>query len=325
MKFKHSLNVFIDNFSVTYKQLLYRLIITVLASALMITCLYPFVHEMINSSAFTSLVENVKNFVSGLLKGEVGNLSEISGKITESYKQVFVLLETRMVQIVLSALLLLLVYIAEKWFMGLGNYTTAVIVNDKMALRATSPFVGTMISHLKEACIYNLIYVPLSILYDIVVFVLLFAILHMLMINIPWFFFSVFLFALLVIMSLAVKMTFTSDWLPALIRGKMTNKAAIAYSFKRQGKNTLNVLSNYVVIILVILATNMFAAVFTFGVGILLTIPSSYILIISFEFVNYYDREEIRYFVDKNTIVKPEKEHIITREEFFKGLDGEDQ
>ena len=50
-----------------------------------------------------------------------------------------------------------------------------------------------------------------------------------------------------------------------------------------------------------------------------MTIPSSYVILICFEFVNYYDREEIRYFVDKNTIIKPEKERALSREEFFRG------
>ena len=53
----------------------------------------------------------------------------------------------------------------------------------------------------------------------------------------------------------------------------------------------------------------------------LLTIPASYVILISFEFVNYYDREELKYFLDKDTIVKSEKEHIPTREEFFRGTE----
>ena len=45
----------------------------------------------------------------------------------------------------------------------------------------------------------------------------------------------------------------------------------------------------------------------------------SYIIFICFEFVNYYDREELKYFIDKNTIIKPERERAVTREEFFRG------
>ena len=70
---------------------------------------------------------------------------------------------------------------------------------------------------------------------------------------------------------------------------------------------------------LIIFAVNVCAVIFTFGVGALITVPASYVLLNCFQLVNYYDREELKYFLDKHTIIKPEKEEVITREEFFKG------
>ena len=117
-------------------------------------------------------------------------------------------------------------------------------------------------------------------------------------------------------------MTMTSDWLPALIRGKMKQGAALRYAFLRKNKNTLNVFSNYSVIVLIIVALNMAAIILTFGAGLLLTVPSSYVMLLSFEFVNYYDREDIKYFLDDRTIISSEKERPLSREEFFHG-DGD--
>jgi hypothetical protein len=114
-------------------------------------------------------------------------------------------------------------------------------------------------------------------------------------------------------------MTFTSDWLPSLIYGKKNNRQAMKYSFGRKNKSTATVLSNFIVMVLVILAVNVASIFFTFGAGLLISVPASYLLIISFEFVNYCDDNNVRYFTDRNTIIKPEKEHTPTREEFFKG------
>lgn len=319
MKFKHTFHVFVDNFSITYKQLLYRLIITAIALAIGITCLYPFVKDFINSEALNLIFGNIKNFFLGLLDGEVNSISNTSSTLKDTYEMLIELFRTRIAEIALMGLLMLLLYIVQKWFAGLGNYATAVLINDKMALRARSPFMGTMISHLKEAAIYNLIYVPLSILYDIVIYSVLFVILFFMLNGIQFFIIDMFLFSLMTVMAAALKLTFTCDWLPALIRGKMNNRQAIRFSFSRKGKNTFNIYSNFVVLVLIIIAGNFAAAFFTMGVGALLTIPASYIILISFEFVNYYDREEIRYFLDKNTIIKPEKERAMTLEEFFTG------
>lgn len=322
MKFKHSFHVLVDNFSVTYKQLLYRLVIMIVAFGIGWGLLTPFMRDFINSEAFNSLYSGVQNFIQNLLNGKVEELAGISEKINSAYEQLIHLVQTRISELVLTALLLLVLLIVEKWFTGLGNYTTAVIVNDKMSLRTKSPFMRTLISHFKEAAIYNLIYVPLSVLYDVIVAAALIAILFFLLKGLN-FIIAIFLFVLIMVLAVALKMTFTCDWLPALVRGKMGQKKSIAYTFSRKNKRTFNVFSNFVVIIILIFAVNVMATLFTFGVGLLLTFPASYVILISFEMVNYYDREELRYFIDKNTIIKPDKENIITREQFFRGTDEE--
>lgn len=131
----------------------------------------------------------------------------------------------------------------------------------------------------------------------------------------------IFLFMLVMVLAVAVKMTFTTDFLPVLIRSKAKYGEAFKYTFARKNKNTFNVLSNFLVFELIIIGLNVAALICTLGVGLLLTIPASYMILICFEFVNYYDREEIKYFIDKNTIIKPVKERAITREEFFRGED----
>lgn len=325
MKFKHAFHVMVDNFSVTYKQLLYRLVILIVAVGIGWGVLTPFIKDFLNSEAFNTLVDGVKNFIHSLLSGDVGELASISDKINTAYEQLITLLQTRISEIVLIGLLVLVLMIVEKWFTGLGNYTTAVIVNDKMSLRTSSPFMRTLISHFKEAALYNLMYVPLSVLYDVIVAAALFAVLFFMLKGVGFFLVSIFLFALIMVVAIAFKMTFTSDWLPALVRGKMGLKRSIAYAFSRKNKQTFNVFSNFVVIIILILAVNLLAFFFTFGVGLLITLPASYVILISFEMVNYFDREELRYFIDKNTIIKPDKERILTREQFFRGIYPDDK
>lgn len=324
MKFRNAFHILVDNFSVTFKQLLYRLVILVVAFGLAWGVLTPFIRDFINSEAFNSLLTNIRTFIMDLLSGNVNSLADVSENIKIAYEQFLNLLHTRVAELVLTGLLLFVLLIVEKWFTGLGNYTTAVIINNKMSLRTTSPFIGTLISHFKEAALYNLIYVPVSVLYDVLVAGLLLVILFFLNKGIQFFFISVFIFALIMVLAIAIKMTFTCDWLPALIRGKMGHKKSIIYTFTQKNKQPFTVFAHFVVIIILALALNVAAVICTFGVGLLLSFPASYVMIISFELVNYYDREDLRYFLDKDTIVKPEKELKMTREQFFKGMDSDD-
>lgn len=317
MKFKHTFHVFVDNFSVTYKQLLYRLIVGLISSLLTALIVYEFAIQFINSQAFTTLWNGVHNFIKKLLYGEINDLAEISQKVRNAFNELKVLVSTKTSELVVSLLLILIVQIVAKWFGGLGNYATAAVINDKMTLHANSPFLSTLIRNLKESTVYNAIYAPISVLYDVAVCAgMLFLTFLLVNSGLP-FIFGIFLFALVVVFAITLKMTFTSDWLPALIRGKKRQGEAFRYTFSRKGKNTFNVMSNFAVLILIILGLNVAALFFTLGVGLILTVPASYVILVTFELVNYYDREEIKYFIDRDNIIKPKKETELTREKFF--------
>ncbi len=319
MKFKRTFHVFVDNFSIVYKQLLFRLITTALSGIICVLGVYPFINELVNSPQLNSLIDGLRTFALSFLNGEVNSLSEISLKVQQAYADFMQLLQTNLTQIVLGGLLLLLIHVISRWFEGICNYATAAVINDKMALRAKQPFLVTMIRTLKESTVYNAIYVPLSIIYDLAVGVGMFFLLFYLLSSVIYFFVSLFLFVTIVLVSVIIKMTFTCDWLPALIRGKKGQLGSLKYTFSQKGKGTMNVASNFVVIVLLIFAVNVAAAVFTLGAGLLITIPASYVLIIGFEFVNYYDREGLKYFLDDNAIVCTAKEKPKTKEDFFRG------
>ena len=319
MKFKRTFHVFVDNFSIVYKQLLFRLITTALSGIICVLGVYPFINELVNSPQLNSLIDGLRTFALSFLNGEVNSLSEISLKVQQAYADFMQLLQTNLTQIVLGGLLLLLIHVISRWFEGICNYATAAVINDKRALRAKPPFHVTMIRTLKESTVYNAIYVPLSIIYDLAVGVGMFFLLFYLLSSVIYFFVSLFLFVTIVLVSVIIKMTFTCDWLPALIRGKKGQLGSLKYTFSQKGKGTMNVASNFVVIVLLIFAVNVAAAVFTLGAGLLITIPASYVLIIGFEFVNYYDREGLKYFLDDNAIVCTAKEKPKTKEDFFRG------
>lgn len=320
MKFKHSLNVLIDNFAVTYKHLLYKLVITIIAMVLYALVITPFINAVTSSPDYVSLIDGVKEFLKHLVRGD-GEIGSATEQIEKAFNALLNLITENRGNIILGIVGLILVHTVEKFCTGLGNYAMAAIINDKMSLRANSPFFITLIKNLKEASLYNLMYAPLSVLYDVVCYLGAYLLIFRLIALIPFIGLSlqIFLFITSVIILVSVKMTFTADWLPSLIRGKMGQREAFAYTFGRRNKKTFNVLSNFIVIVLIIMAVNVAAVLCTFGAGLLITIPSSYAILICFEFVNYYDREELKYFIDKNTIIKPEKERTLTREEFFRG------
>lgn len=321
MKFKHTFHVFVDNFSVTYKQLLYRLVVGLIAIALYAAVITPLIKGLTGSSEYVSLTESAKDFLKYFAEGYPAEMGEAYAQIKDSFKALLEFITNSRAKIALCALGITAVQFVQKFFEGIGNYTAAAVINDKMALRAQSPFMVTLLRNIKPAALYSLIYVPLALVYSIVCYAGLFYVIFFLMsfLYLPL---RLFLYIALMVTAVSFKMVFTADWLPALIRGKMKQGQAFKYTFRRGGKHTVDVLSNFVVLVLLVIALNVAAVICTFGAGLLLTVPSSYVIFLSFELVNYYDREELKYFTDKNTIIKPEKERTVTREEFFRG-DGD--
>ncbi len=318
MKFKRSFHVFIDNFSTTYKLLLYKLIVSVLFSAVSIGLIYPIISRITESDVFSDLLLGFRDFFMKFISGEASELGAITEQIKEDFTAVLTLIRDQQTRIIVSIIVLVLVYLLQEFLQGLGHYTAACLINDKMAMHADSSFTSTMIKNLGKASIYNLVYVPLSFLYDFICvffvgWLLLYCLTFMPIVL------RIYLTVVAILLLIVVKMTFTTDWLPAIICGKKGNGAAMKITFSRTGKNTKSVLSNYVIIVLIIMAMNVGAVLLTLGAGLLITIPSSYIILLAFQFVNYCDDNEILYFTDKNTIIKPDKVKKVSREDFFRG------
>lgn len=321
MKFKHAFNVFVDNFIVTYKVLLYRVIILLFCLCLYTAVIFPFINSISDTSQVLALSQALGNFGSAFVNLDFAAMQVAWADIREAFIQLMEMLGARVGSVVLTVTIIVLVYLVQKFLLGLSNYTAGAMINDRMAMRANSPFIGTLIKNLGKASLYNVIYVPLSFAYDVIIFAVTGAIVVGLMnANAPLLLLIV-LFSTVITFLYVIKMTFTTDWLPSLIYGKTTNRGAIAYSFNYKAKNKdfLAVLSNYVVLVLVMFAINVAAVFLTFGAGLFITLPASYIILISFEFVNYCDNNEIKYFMDKNTVVKPERKQVLTKEQFFKG------
>lgn len=318
MKFKHAFHVFVDNFSTVYKLLLFRVIVDAVGLIIGALILSPLIASFLPE--VNNVIESAINYALRLLSGEIGDLREFSQKVVAAFNDLVALFNTKKGNIVIVTIILCLIFIVQNWVKSFGNFAAASAINDKMAFHADSHFVATIINNLKPAALYGLIYVPLSLLYDAVSgFLFFFLFFNLLPASLPFFFVNLFLFILCMVFSTSVKMTFTTDWLPAIIRGRKKPGEAMVYTLSRTNKKTLNIFSNFAVMIILILGVNVFAIFCTIGVGLIITVPASYIILLSFEFVNYYDREEMKYFIDKNTIIKPVKEHTLTRQEFLRG------
>ena len=214
MKFKHTFHVFVDNFSIIYKHLLYGLIITAIGIGLCCAIIIPAANNIIHTSQYTTLMETLNTLWADISNLELETLHDSLLAFRDAFKEFLRMLGNDKVGLfALCGVLLAIVYLVYRFLMGLGNYTTGALINDKMTLQANSPFIGTMIKNLGRASLYNAIYVPVSFAYGALSIVIMWALFFKWLSFLP-ILIEVFLFATVLIGLIAGKMAYKVNWLP---------------------------------------------------------------------------------------------------------------
>ena len=319
MEFKHTFHVFVDNFSTTYKLLVYRLIVLAVAIGLSCAVIIPTLNNLLGTVQYEALKETFAELWADIVALNMENLNEKLQAVLEAFRSFEHLIKEKRTLVGIAITLLCLIYLIDRFLVGVGNYVVGALVHDKMVMHANTPFTFTLFKNLKQALLYSVIYAPIAFVYDWICLLIMWAVVSVGLKGFPIALIKIFLIAVIFMVGSAIKLTFTTDWLPALIHGKMRSGDAIAYTVSRKGKRTGVVLSNAVVLKLIIVALNIATGIFTFGAGLLVTLPATCIIQISYNFVNYFDANRLKYFVDEYTVIGPKKETPLSREEFFKG------
>lgn len=320
MEFKHTFHVFVDNFSTIYKLLLYRLIVIAITVGLCCAVIIPTLNNFIHTTQYENLSVAFSTLWRDIIKLDTSEMKEHLKDVVEAVSTFNKLLNDKSWLVALAACCLAVVYLIDRFLTGIGDYVTGALLNDRMVMHASSSFTFTLFKNIKKALLYSVIYAPIAFVYDMLCLVIIWVIISVLG-SVPMALVKIFLVAVLFIVMSAVKFTFTADWLPALIHGRMNSGKAIAYTLSRKGKHTASVFSNALVFKIMLIALNIAALFFTFGAGLLITMPASALLQLSYKFVNYFDANRKKYFVDEYTVIGPKKEAPVTLKEFFKGDD----
>jgi len=298
MRFRNSFGLLIENFKNTYKILLYKLIIGVVATALSCALLLPNLLPILQSTEMSALIADAKDFVMALVGGNSEFLQGFQTHFKETLSALVRLLDAKMSRIVWSIVGCVFVYLLERFMDTLCYFSIGGILNDKMATYAETPFAAAYIKNLGKASVYSLVYVPVVFLFDFLVvlfcyfcFFYLFSLLHLnLLISL---FFSV----TVVVLSQALKLTITSMWLPAMAADNMTIGQAMRFGARGPNGQWKKTYSTYIVSVYFVIIANVVAAVCTLGSALLLTIPASYLFFICIQFVNYYTVQGKKYFI----------------------------
>ena len=306
LRFRNAFKMLFANFGNAYKILLYRLIVLAVFVLIGLACLYNNFNSILQESRALELITSgwdVLKSVFTTLEPEAmaearaafaENIAATQAYFAQNMSKVYVLLSVTVV-----------LYLACSFFMGLSNYAVGELTNDHMSSMSHPSFVVSLFKNLGKACQFSLLDVLFSFLFflagfgvSLLIFLFAFEAVPLLAVSLS---------VLVFILVLSLKLSFLSGFMPAMIADGLPVGKALKKSFEIPEKQFGRLYSGYLVYCLVVLYLNLSFTIFTFFVGLILTLPLTFFFLVNMQFVNYYTLEKKKYYVTFDEKVIPKE------------------
>lgn len=303
MSFKHSLSILTSRFSITYKLLVFVLIVTFLFSVLTVCALYPTLADLRNNMNELALGDAIGNYVREALKGEPELQAQAYENLSSKFDQAGDIIRNNSLQINLSIVWLVLIYLLYVVFFSWGQYCVSDVINHHMSSNSKFGFSSNLIVNFKKAMRYSLLYTAITIGFMIVVALLF------------WLSFAT-LFKVapviglasavgIFVLAMAVRRALLFGWIPAMVSDGLGVVDGLKKAMSLLKQRFAYALGLYVVYYIAWFALTVAITLFTFGIGTLFAISISLALAQACDLVIYYRTVGKRYYIDVLNVVDP--------------------
>ena len=305
MRFRNAFQLAMGNFSSVYKLLLYWLVTGIVFFSLTFVTLRLGLNSIIHSAEVNTLVDLGKDFLRALATGDVETLHIFQPEFQEALRAFGELLIARSGGIVGALIGVCVIYLVSRFVNGLGVFAVAQTYQDRMSTCSRTRFSTAFFKGMGHGALYQVSYVPLSFAYDVLAVLACWFVFFYLPSFFPLWGFLGSLISVAVTLTAficleALKMTLISAWMPAMLDGHSLRSAMRTSFLARKGFGRR--FSGYLVALYLIVAANIALGVFTFGGALLLSIPFSFLILLSMQFVHYYEDSGKKYFISYNKI-----------------------
>lgn len=307
MRFRNALHISIDNFQNVFKLLLYRIVTGLLFGSLIYVILKLSLTVVLDSAEMHALKDLADDFFRSIVTGDSERLHAFQDDFQEAVKDFLVMLGNNSGSIAGALVGVAIMYLLSRFANGLAVFAVGNTINDRMSTYSRTSFSQAYFKNIGQASLYQLIYVPLCFVFD----ALMALACWFLFFYVPSFLSGQGFLSILVGLSLtltavvcleALKMTLVSSWMPSMIADKKSVGAGLRCSLtckKEFGRRFAAFLASVYLIVVV----NVVFGIFTFGSALLVTVPLSFVFLLSMQLVNYYNLNGRKYFITFQKIV----------------------
>lgn len=302
MRAKNALKIAVSNYSLVFKNLLYKaimfLIFSIALSLILKIRLKPFVE------VFRPVVKDLATILHSIIDDVDYNLA--ANALKTDFNTVITFMSNNVGSIVVTVLILLGVIVVYRFLTGISDCTLMILVNDYMTDMSHRGYIGTLVANLKKILLYQLIDGVCTIIYSLVVGLLLWGVFELTLFTMP----IVALFSIMVIIVLAITVycTIMSQVMAnILIGGVRPVKQAVLSGLTPKKQYFSKMFAAYLTVVIILVYFHITATIFTFGVGEVLLIPFGSLIVVCMKTVDYFTINKRKYFLDYDHIVIPKE------------------
>lgn len=300
MKIKYALKLYLSNVSVVFSDLLFRVVSTIVILCLAATFVTPLVTEIMNSEQISALFDAVKAVVISFF-GLGASMAESSEALALARVGVLGLLTQYLSQITWVVIGLIVAFVLLKFFNGMANYASGVVVNDYMSSLTKTKYLTAILNNFKQGFLYQLLNAVAKIIWIVVLLILCSLLMRA---TVGWM--GVFALTLNVFLfncGMGAYYALFSNFLPSVIvdnNGIFTSfKKCFSIPFKQFGE----LFATYTILNLLLIWFNFSMGVCTMGAGLIFTLPASAVSFSYIKLINYYTVTKRKFYIDKKNIV----------------------
>ena len=314
MVVKHSANLLLSKFSLVYKLMLYCAIVVAIFTGIGIGVIVPLTRPLVNGIVGTGFFEHLSETVSLFFQGDV-NYSTALQNLNNDITAIGAVIQNNYAALTGSIILIVVFFVLAGMFIGLADIPTVDILNNFMTSKSRYGFSSNFIDNIKLSVQYNLVKVLVTLVFDVGILAL--AVYLTTLIFSVNSLFALFLFVFMAVGISAVRQSFTSLWLPAIVADNGKIFASLKYSIVTTTKRFAKFFGTYFIVYLIIASIGILFTLSTFGVGFVFMVPGSMLFTRCLEMVFYYTLNGKSFYTSVDKIVKPDVVELKSFEDNF--------
>ncbi len=313
MKFSNTTKLVLTNFSNVWKLLLYYIICTCVGFFALYAAVKPVWVKLADARVFADL----QLWFNAIFSQPTQVVTSFHDILITIWQVITVNAPAFVWNYIFTVALL---FVILPFLYNLADLAIGEVLYGYMTSQTTYSFTGSFFRKLGKSVLYSLARLPFEIVAKVLFIAMCYGVVKLwatgTILNI---FFGV-LVLMLALIVLTFKVTTFTCWMPAIAVNDTGIFKSMRVGFLAVFRNFFSTFSNAVVLVLCALVVNFFFGVFTFTIGLVVTLPLTMYAFIVYGMVSYFSNQGMRFYVYPDMFVTPKRikeQETISRLKFY--------